>query len=135
MAGLQSIPDDLYESSELDGASSWMRFTNVTVPMLGLTLLFVIVVLTIRAFQAYGEFDLLTQWTGGRDDDDDLPDLRRQLGDSQRPRSAVGRPVLLFPSSCSPLARAVPDPRTAGALAVSLTCAGRGASAGVRSPP
>ncbi len=60
-AGLQSIPGDLYESSELDGASSWMRFTNVTVPMLGPTLLFILVVLTIRAFQAYGEFDLLTR--------------------------------------------------------------------------
>jgi sn-glycerol 3-phosphate transport system permease protein len=59
-AALQSIPNDLYESSDLDGASSWMRFTNVTVPMLGPTLLFVMVVLTIRAFQAFGEFDLLT---------------------------------------------------------------------------
>ena len=34
-AALQSIPNDLYESSQLDGARSWMRFTNVTVPMLG----------------------------------------------------------------------------------------------------
>jgi ABC-type sugar transport system permease subunit len=59
-AALQSIPVDLYESSALDGARSWMRFTNVTVPMLGPTLLFVTVVLTIRAFQAFGEFDLLT---------------------------------------------------------------------------
>jgi sn-glycerol 3-phosphate transport system permease protein len=59
-AGMQSIPGDLYESAELDGAGSWMRFTNVTLPMLGPTLLFVLVVLTIRAFQAYGEFDLLT---------------------------------------------------------------------------
>jgi ABC-type sugar transport system permease subunit len=59
-AALQSIPTDLYESSELDGAGSFMRFTNVTAPMLGPTLLFVTVVLTIRAFQAYGEFDLLT---------------------------------------------------------------------------
>ncbi|MCV6900989.1 hypothetical protein OE165_28555, partial [Escherichia coli] len=38
----------------------WGRFTNVTVPMLGPTLLFVSVVLVSRAFQAYGEFDLLT---------------------------------------------------------------------------
>jgi ABC-type sugar transport system permease subunit len=59
-AALQSIPTDLYESSELDGAGSYMRFTNVTLPMLGPTLLFVTVVLTIRAFQAYGEIDLLT---------------------------------------------------------------------------
>ncbi len=60
-AGLQSIPRDLYESAFVDGASGWRRFTNVTVPMLGPTLLFISVVLVSRAFQAYGEVDLLTQ--------------------------------------------------------------------------
>lgn len=59
-AALQSVPADLYESAYVDGAGGWTRFTNVTVPMLGPTLLFVSVVLTSRAFQAYGEFDLLT---------------------------------------------------------------------------
>ncbi len=59
-AALQSVPADLYESAYVDGASGWRRFTNVTVPMLGPTLLFVGVVLFSRAFQAYGEFDLLT---------------------------------------------------------------------------
>ncbi len=59
-AGLQSIPADLYESAYVDGAGGWMRFSNVTIPMLGPTLLFVGVVLTSRAFQSYGEFDLLT---------------------------------------------------------------------------
>jgi sn-glycerol 3-phosphate transport system permease protein len=44
----------------MDGANAWTRFTNVTVPMLGPTLLFIGVVLLSRAFQAYGEFDLLT---------------------------------------------------------------------------
>ena len=60
VAGLQSIPADLYESAYVDGAGGWTRFTNVTVPMLAPTLLFAMVVLTSRAFQAYGEFDLLT---------------------------------------------------------------------------
>ncbi|MGE0000420.1 MAG: carbohydrate ABC transporter permease [Ilumatobacteraceae bacterium] len=59
-AGLQSIPADLYESAYVDGAGGWMRFTNVTLPMLAPTLLFATVVLTSRAFQSYGEFDLLT---------------------------------------------------------------------------
>jgi sn-glycerol 3-phosphate transport system permease protein len=59
-AGLQSIPADLYESAYVDGASGWTRFTNVTIPMLAPTLLFAAVVLTSRAFQSYGEFDLLT---------------------------------------------------------------------------
>jgi ABC-type sugar transport system permease subunit len=59
-AGLQSIPRDLYESAFVDGAGGWTRFTNVTLPMLSPTLLFSSVVLTSRAFQEYGEFDLLT---------------------------------------------------------------------------
>jgi ABC-type sugar transport system permease subunit len=60
-AGLQSIPRELHESAYVDGASPWRRFTNVTVPMLSPTLLFVGIVLTSRAFQAYGEIDLLTE--------------------------------------------------------------------------
>lgn len=59
-AGLQSIPAELYESAYVDGAGGWTRFSNVTVPMLGPTLLFASVVLAGRAFQSYGEFDLLT---------------------------------------------------------------------------
>ncbi len=59
-AGLQSIPADLYESAYVDGAGGWTRFTNVTLPLLGPTLLFAGIVLTTRAFQSYGEFDLLT---------------------------------------------------------------------------
>ena len=64
-AALQSVPRELYESAYVDGAGSWRRFTNVTLPMLSPTILFVVVVITTRAFQAYGEIDLLTQ--GGPD--------------------------------------------------------------------
>jgi ABC-type sugar transport system permease subunit len=60
-AGLQSIPAELYESAELDGAGGWRRFTDVTLPMLSPTLLFATVVLTIGAFQAYGQMDILTE--------------------------------------------------------------------------
>jgi sn-glycerol 3-phosphate transport system permease protein len=59
-AGLQSIPDELYESALVDGANAWGRFTNVTLPMLSPTILFSTVVLTIGAFQTYGQIDLLT---------------------------------------------------------------------------
>jgi ABC-type sugar transport system permease subunit len=59
-AGLQSIPRDLYESAFVDGAGGWRRFTNVTVPLLGPTLLFAFVVLTIRALQTYAEIDIMT---------------------------------------------------------------------------
>jgi sn-glycerol 3-phosphate transport system permease protein len=59
-AGLQGIPAELFEAAALDGASSSRRFRFITLPMLGPTLLFVLIVLTTRAFQTYGEVDLLT---------------------------------------------------------------------------
>ena len=60
-AGLQGIPRDLHEAAVVDGAGGIRRFWSITVPMLGPTLLFVLIVLTARAFQAYGEIDLLTR--------------------------------------------------------------------------
>ncbi len=59
-AGLQSIPRDLYESAYVDGAGGWRRFTNVTLPLLGPTMFFAVMVLTIRALQTYAEIDILT---------------------------------------------------------------------------
>jgi sn-glycerol 3-phosphate transport system permease protein len=60
-AGLQSVPDELLESAVVDGASPWMRFREVTLPLLSPTMLFSLVVLTINAFQSFGQIDLLTQ--------------------------------------------------------------------------
>ena len=60
-AGLQGIPRDLHEAAAVDGAGGIRRFWSITLPMLGPTLLFVVIVLTGRAFQAYGEIDLLTR--------------------------------------------------------------------------
>jgi ABC-type sugar transport system permease subunit len=59
-AGLQSVPDDLYESAVMDGAGGWRRFRDVTLPMLSPAILFAAVVLTIGAFQTYGQIDILT---------------------------------------------------------------------------
>lgn len=60
-AGLQSIPDELYESARIDGAKSWSQFRNVTLPMLSPTIFFAFVVGFIIAFQTFGQIDLLTQ--------------------------------------------------------------------------
>ena len=65
-AGLQAIPRDLHEAAAIDGATGARRFWSITIPLLGPTLLFVVIVLTTRAFQAYGEIDLLTN--GGPND-------------------------------------------------------------------
>jgi ABC-type sugar transport system permease subunit len=59
-AGLQGIPDELTEAAAIDGAGGSVRFWRITLPLLGPTLVFVVIVLTARAFQAYGEMDLLT---------------------------------------------------------------------------
>jgi ABC-type sugar transport system permease subunit len=59
-AGLQGIPRDVHEAAVVDGAGGIRRFWSVTLPLLGPTLVFVVIVLTARAFQTYGEIDLLT---------------------------------------------------------------------------
>jgi len=66
IAGLQGIPDDLYESARVDGASGWLQFREITIPMLSPTLMFATVILTINAFQSFGQIDLLTE--GGPSD-------------------------------------------------------------------
>lgn len=55
LAAMQAVPNDLYESAALDGASRWQQFWHVTVPSLRPTILFTIVVSTIGATQLFGE--------------------------------------------------------------------------------
>ncbi|MEV7617718.1 sugar ABC transporter permease [Streptomyces sp. NPDC089799] len=55
LAGMQSIPHELYEAAEMDGASRWRQFLHVTVPGLRPTILFTVVVSTIGATQLFGE--------------------------------------------------------------------------------
>jgi multiple sugar transport system permease protein len=61
LAGLQSIPEELYEAAALDGAGAWHRFRHVTVPMLGPTLVFVGIVTMITSFQIFSEPYVMTQ--------------------------------------------------------------------------
>jgi cellobiose transport system permease protein len=55
LAGMQAIPQDLYEAAELDGASRWRQFLHVTLPGLRPTILFTVVVSSIGAVQLFGE--------------------------------------------------------------------------------
>lgn len=61
VAGLQSIPDELYEAAELDGAGAWQRFRHVTLPMLGPTFLFVTIITMIGYLQLFAEPYVMTQ--------------------------------------------------------------------------
>jgi len=53
LAGLQSVPSELYEAAAMDGAGAWARFRYVTIPFLRATSTFLIVVLTIGGFNAF----------------------------------------------------------------------------------
>jgi multiple sugar transport system permease protein len=53
LAGLQSIPKTLYEAASVDGANVLRRFSNITLPMMRPTLVFLLVVLTIGALNVY----------------------------------------------------------------------------------
>jgi multiple sugar transport system permease protein len=61
LAGLQAIPQSLYEAAEMDGAGPWRRFWHVTVPMLAPTTLFVLVTSTIAAFQLFTQVYIMTR--------------------------------------------------------------------------
>ncbi len=60
LAGLQAVPDELMESATIDGAGPLRRFFRVTLPIISPTLLFLVVVLTVFAFQAFAQIDILT---------------------------------------------------------------------------
>ncbi|WP_241980839.1 carbohydrate ABC transporter permease [Cryobacterium sandaracinum] len=62
LAGLQSIGPELYEAAELDGAGFWVRFRNVTVPLLGPSSFFLLILNVIYSFQV---FDIAFVMTGG----------------------------------------------------------------------
>lgn len=61
LAGLQGIPNERYEAATVDGASSWQRFVNVTLPGLRPTLVFVVAMDIIYLAQSFAEIYVLTQ--------------------------------------------------------------------------
>jgi multiple sugar transport system permease protein len=61
IAGLRSIPNEYREAALVDGAGAWARFWRVTLPLLSPTVLFLVVINTISAFQLFAEPRVLTQ--------------------------------------------------------------------------
>jgi multiple sugar transport system permease protein len=61
IAGLQAIPDELYDAAEIDGAGPFRRFFSITLPMLAPTLVFVAVITMIGYFQLFAEPYVMTQ--------------------------------------------------------------------------
>lgn len=65
LAGLQVIPDDLYESAKVDGAGAWKRFVTITLPLVRPALL---VAVLFRVLDALRLYDLPAILTGGAND-------------------------------------------------------------------
>ncbi|KKB07075.1 hypothetical protein VE25_19720 [Devosia geojensis] len=61
LAGLENIPDDLYEAAELDGSTPIQNFFFITLPLLKPIMLIVMVLSLIQAFQVFGEVLIMTQ--------------------------------------------------------------------------
>jgi len=61
VAGLQSIPESLYEAASIDGAGARQRFFHITLPLLAPTFLFVAVITMIGHFQLFAEPYVMTQ--------------------------------------------------------------------------
>ncbi|PWB69715.1 sugar ABC transporter permease [candidate division GN15 bacterium] len=61
LAGLKSIPDELYEAAEINGASSLRQFVSITLPLLKPVTLFIIVINSIKSFQVFTEIFVMTR--------------------------------------------------------------------------
>lgn len=60
LAGMQSIPRELYEAAAVDGAGAWARFRYITLPLLRTVATFISVMLTIGAFGSFIQMFILT---------------------------------------------------------------------------
>jgi len=65
LAGLQAVPEELYDAAKVDGASAWQRFRRITVPMISPTTFFLLVIQMIGAFQLFSEPYVMTRTQSG----------------------------------------------------------------------
>jgi len=61
IAGLQNIPEYLYEAADLEGANGWQQFKSITLPMLAPTTIFVGIITAIGFFQLFAEPYVMTE--------------------------------------------------------------------------
>lgn len=66
LAGLQGVPEELYEAANIDGANRFQKFKNVTLPMLSPTLFFVSIMGIISSFKVFDQIYMMTEGGPGR---------------------------------------------------------------------
>jgi multiple sugar transport system permease protein len=61
LAGLQAIPESLYEAARIDGAGKWRQIRSITIPMLTPSLFFVLIISLINGFQVFDQVWVMTE--------------------------------------------------------------------------
>jgi ABC-type sugar transport system permease subunit len=61
LAGIKSIPNELYESAAIDGAGSWKQFLHITFPLLKPTTTFLVIISTIESFKVFDQINIMTK--------------------------------------------------------------------------
>ncbi|HFI0331830.1 TPA: carbohydrate ABC transporter permease [Streptococcus suis] len=61
LSALEKVPQEIYEASSLDGAKSWRRFIDMTLPCISPTTFFLMIITTVNSLQAYDQIQILTQ--------------------------------------------------------------------------
>jgi multiple sugar transport system permease protein len=65
LAGLQAVPEELYDAAKVDGAGAWARLRNITLPLISPTTFFLLIIQMIGAFQLFSEPFVMTRGQGG----------------------------------------------------------------------
>ncbi len=65
LAGLRQIPGMYYEAASVDGATTWTKFTKITLPLLSPIIFFNLVLQLIGAFQSFTQAFVVSAGTGG----------------------------------------------------------------------
>ncbi|NLX08052.1 MAG: sugar ABC transporter permease [Chloroflexi bacterium] len=96
LAGLGSIPTELYEAAEVDGAGRWARFRNITLPLLSPTTFFLSMLSVIGTFKAFSHIYVLRNQAVGKEIDTMSVHIFQQLYAANDPGYAAALAFSLF---------------------------------------
>lgn len=95
-AGLQAIPDDLYEAASIDGANAWQRIRYITIPQLSNTTFFITIMLIIESFNIFEVIYVMTEGGPGGSTNTILYYIYTQAFESYRMGYASAMAWVLF---------------------------------------
>jgi ABC-type sugar transport system permease subunit len=100
LAGLSQINPDLYEAAKIEGASAWRRLWHITLPLLGPTMLLIVILATIHATQAFETILLLTDGGPAGATRLIIQNMYQSAFARLQPGYGVAQAILLLPLIC-----------------------------------